>query len=264
VQSGAALRLERWLCTHFADVVVAVSGAVSAQLEPTNVVICYDQVDPAEFHPGRAGSFRARTGLADDAPVVGAAGRIDTWKGLDVLLDATPEMQRRRPGLQVVIAGPDVAGKEPYAARLADRARSMSGVHWLGPRRDMAELIADLDALVMPSTEPEPFGLTAIEALASGVPVVATAAGGPLEILGPNPTAAGRLVPPAEPARLAEATVEMLPLTTSTGSRRDRPVLHPAAPAGDLGSVFEKALSGSGRRRPRGTRRRFLQRSASR
>jgi len=253
VQSGAALRLERVLCRRFADTVVAVSAAVAAQLDPANVVVVYDQVDPDEFRPGRAGSFRARIGLADDAVVVGALGRVDVWKGLEVLLDAVPTMQRERPGLQVVVAGPPVAGKEAYATRLAERARVMPGVRWLGQRDDAAELVADMDVLVVPSTEPEPFGLTLIEALASGVPVVATAAGGPLEILGPKPGPAGRLVPPGDAQHLAAAVLELLPDGPSgIEYRRGRPVLPTATPPGDLPAVFQAALSGKRRRRGRG------------
>ncbi len=264
VQSGPALRLERRLCRHFAHSVVAVSGAVAHQLDPANVVVEYDQVDRDEFHPGRAGHFRSRLGVPDDAMVVGAAGRIDTWKGLEVLLDAVPELQRLRPGLEVVIAGGPVEGKEAYARRLADRAAARPGVHWLGARDDMAELMADLDVLVLPSTEPEPFGLSVIEALASGVPVVATAAGGPLEILGPVPGPAGRLIPPGDPPRLAQAIDQMLPPgPSSTAHRRQRPVLATAMPPGDLPAFFESVLSGSGSgtRRRRGTGRGSRRRS---
>ncbi|MDQ1412352.1 MAG: hypothetical protein QOE07_940, partial [Acidimicrobiaceae bacterium] len=272
VQSDAALRLERRLCRTFADTVVAVSEAVAAQLDRANVVVCYDQVDPDEFHPRRAGHFRPRLGLTDDAVVVGVAGRIDTWKGIEVLLDAVPELQRRRPGLEVVVAGGPVAGKENYASRLAARAGAMAGVHWLGARDDMAELIADLDVLVLPSTEPEPFGLAVIEALASGVPVVASAAGGPLEILGTDPSGAGtgagagRLVSPGDPSELAAAVIELLPPgPSSTSQRRQRPVLQAATPAGNLPAVFEAVLNasresraahasrGSAKRRRRGT-----------
>ena len=254
VQSDVALRLERWLCRHEADTVVAVSAAVAAQLDPANVVVQYDGVDSEEFHPGRAGSFRGRVGLADDAPVVGTAGRVDTWKGLDVLLDAVADLQRRRPDLHVVIAGPPVAGKEAFAARLADRASALPGVHWLGQRDDVAELIADLDVLVLPSTEPEPFGLTVIEALASGVPVVATAAGGPLEILGPDPGGAGRLVPPGDPGRLADAVAGLLPPGPSSAERRrHRPVLSPATPPGDLPGLFGEVLNRSATPRRRDT-----------
>ena len=55
VQSGAALRVERALCRHFATRVIAVSYAVAAQLDPANVVVLDEYLDPDEFSPARAG-----------------------------------------------------------------------------------------------------------------------------------------------------------------------------------------------------------------
>lgn len=246
VQSPAALQLERWLTRHFAVAVVAASAAVADQLDGDNVVVEYDEADPDEFCPARAGRFRARIGVPDGALLIGVAGRIDTWKGLDVLLDAVPAMRQQRPDLEVVIAGGAVRGKEAYADRLARRAAELGVVHWLGPRDDIAELIADLDVLVLPSTVPEPFGLSVVEALASGVPVVATAAGGPLEILGASPAAAGRLIPPGDPARLAEAVGELLPLGPSSAeARRTRRILRAPTPPGELAAVFDRVLIAS-------------------
>lgn len=243
VQSSAALRLERWLCRYGAHSVVAVSSAVAAQLDPGNVVVEYDGVDPTEFCPCRAGTFRARIGVPDAAALVGSAGRIDIWKGVDVLLDAVPELQRRRPDLHVAVAGAPVAEKGDYAAQLSRRAARLPAVHWLGPRSDVAEMIADLDVLVLPSTEPEPFGLAVIEALASGVPVVATAAGGPLEILGPHPDVNGRLISGGDAVALADAVLSLLPPgPSSTEQRRSRPVLTPATPPGDLPALFQRVL----------------------
>ena len=69
---------------------IAISGAVAAQLDPRNVTVVTDEADPAVFDPHRAGAFRAGAGIVDDRPLVGAVGRIDTWKGFDVLLDAVP------------------------------------------------------------------------------------------------------------------------------------------------------------------------------
>jgi glycosyltransferase involved in cell wall biosynthesis len=254
VQSPGALQLERWLARHFAVEVIAISSPVAAQLDPGNVVIAFDQPDPAVFHPGRAGWFRAKLGIPDDVPLVGSAGRIDTWKGIDVLLDAVKSLQAARPELQLVIAGPPVRGKEAYWERLASRAGRMPGVHWVGPRADIAELLADLDVFVLPSTEPEPFGLAIVEALGSGVPVVATAAGGPVETLAGLSPRAGRLVSPGDPDALATAVGDLLGGgRSSTARRRDRPVLRNVEPP-PFPRLFDQAVARfnrpSGRWRP--------------
>ncbi len=246
-QSDAALRLERALARRYATTVVAISRAVGDQLDPANVVLAFDLPDPEEFAPARAGKWRPRVGVADDAPLVGAACRIDTWKGIDVLLDAVPLIRRAEPGLEVVVAGDPVGGKEGYAAELASRAKRL-GVRWLGARHDMAEMLADLDVFVQVSTLPEPFGLGLVEALSSGCPVVATDAGGPVEILrrvvpegGAEVTdRGGRLVPFSDPGATAAAVVDLLPAATSATRRRDRPRLIPDLAGGaTFGEVFD-------------------------
>jgi glycosyltransferase involved in cell wall biosynthesis len=243
VQSTKALRLERWLARHFAIKVVAISSAVAAQLDPGNVVIAFDQPDPAVFYPGRAGRFRTKVGIPDDAPLIGSAGRIDTWKGIDVLLDAVTSLQVARPELQVVIAGSAVQGKEAYGERLASRAGQMPGVHWVGVRADVAELLADLDVFVLPSTRPEPFGLALVEALASGVPVVATTPGGPVEILDGVSPDVGRLVPPGNPDALVNAVGDLLAAgRSSTARRRARPVLWKVEPP-PFPCLFDQAVA---------------------
>ena len=254
-QSAAALRVERILCRRFADRVIAVSSAVARQLDPANVVVITDEADPDEFRPDRAGSFRAAAGIGDEVPLVGSAARLDTWKGFDSLLDAFELLLEVRPDAELAVAGSAVPGKEPYAASLESRAASIRGVHWLGHRRDIARLMADLDVFVAVSSEPEPFGLVVVEALASGVPVVAGAEGGPLEILGPNavsaPTPSGRLVEPGNPERIADAILSLLPVTTSTAARRSRKALREPQ-RGRFNALFAEVLS---QRPPRGSRR---------
>jgi glycosyltransferase involved in cell wall biosynthesis len=149
-----------------------------------------------------------------------------------VLLDAVPELQRLRPGVELVIAGAPVGGKDGYAAGLQRRAAALPGVHWLGRREDVADLMADLDGFVQVSTEPEPFGLVLVEALASGVPIVAGAEGGPVEILAGASLEAGRLVEPGHPGALAQAVAAILPVgPSSVAARRDRPPLRPVSRA---------------------------------
>lgn len=238
VQSKAALRLERFLARHFAAKVIAISKAVAAQLDPANVEVIYETADADVFRPDLAGTFRSRERISDTVPLAGCAGRIDTWKGFGILLDAFEHVRREVPGAVLVIAGGPIAGKQTYAADLESRAQRMSGVRWLGPRSDVPELFADLDVFVLPSTEPEPYGLVVVEALASGVPVVATDAGGPPEILARAEAGAGVLVPPGDPEALAAALVEWLgDVTTSTPARKARrPLVRDEVP--DFADVF--------------------------
>jgi glycosyltransferase involved in cell wall biosynthesis len=224
-QSGLALRVERLLTRRFAALVVAASDTVARQLPGARVEVVLDDADRQFFRPDRAGRFRSRAGLADDMPLVVAASRLDTWKGVEVALDAWPAVRAARPNAVLAVAGGVVAGKERFADQLRRRAESLDGVVWLGERQDVADLVTDADIVVALSTTPEPWGLSMVEALACGVPVVATGLGGHVEILALAAAGAGRLVPPADAAATATAVLELLPETTSTAARQGRPVL---------------------------------------
>jgi glycosyltransferase involved in cell wall biosynthesis len=249
VQSGAALRLERFLAHHFAVKVICMSQAIADQLEPGNLEVVYESVDPDEFRPGLAGRFRGRVGIPDDAPLVGAVGRLDTWKGFEVLLDAFELVKARRADAHLVVAGGPVTGKEQLATDLATHAARLPDVHWLGPRADTPELFADLDLFVLPSTEPEPYGIVVVEALASGAPVVVTDAGGAPEIVARAPAGSGTTVPPADAGALADAIARLLPASTAGAARSERPARQPPADPRRFAEIFRQAAAGGHGRR---------------
>jgi glycosyltransferase involved in cell wall biosynthesis len=231
VQSHAALRVERALCRHFATRVIAVSYAVAAQLDPANVVVLDEYLDPREFSPARAGAFRRRVGIPDDAPVVGAVARLDPLKGLGVLLDAFAIARATRPELQLVLVGNPVLGQDAYARDLRTRVAEVSGAQLLEARADVPDVMADLDVLAFPSVEPESYGLVLVEALASGTPVVASDHGGPPEIVARAAPGRGRVVPVGDAPALAAALLELVPVHTSEERRRARlPAFAPPAP----------------------------------
>ena len=139
-------------------------------------------------------------------PVVGYAGRLAAHKGVDVLLDAVGGM----PGVEL-----RVAGDGPLAAALRQRSRrdDLAGrVSFLGTVHDMAlaEFYGDLDVLAVPSltteTWVEQFGRVAVEAMAAGVPVVASDSGALPDVVGE----AGLLVAPGDPEVLRVALHEVL------------------------------------------------------
>jgi glycosyltransferase involved in cell wall biosynthesis len=255
VQSNAALAVERFLIPRFSARVLSMSHAIADQLDGVDVVVVHETPDPDEFTPGRAGRFRPRVPIDDRVPLVGAAGRIDSWKGVDVLLDAFARVRASRADVELVVAGGPVRGKEALFDSLATTARATPGVHWLGARDDVADLLADLDLFVLPSTEPEPYGLVLVEALMSGTPVIATDAGGPREIIAEATLGSGRLVPVGNHEALATAVLaalDELPATTAA-ARAARPSLRAPEPE-RFAAIFRAVVDSSTRKKRRALR----------
>ncbi len=220
---------------------IAVSYAVAAQLDPANVVVLDEYLDPQEFSPAHAGAFRGRVDVPDDVPLVGAVARLDPLKGLDVLLDAYAIARTARPDVQLVIVGSPVLGQDAYAARLRARVADTPGAQLLESRDDVPDVMADLDVLAFPSVEPESYGLVLVEALASGAPAVASDHGGPPEIVARATPGTALVVPPGDADALAKALLDLLPGQTSPERRRARrPAFTPPAPR--FAELFEQVV----------------------
>ncbi|NOZ76304.1 MAG: glycosyltransferase family 4 protein [Euryarchaeota archaeon] len=126
-------------------------------------------------------------------------GALVRQKGADVLLEAFREVRARVPDARL-----QVVGDGPERARL--EGMEVEGVEFLGYVDSVDEVYQGTDLLVQPSRE-EGFGLVILEAMARGIPVVASRVGGIPEVVGPD---YGGLVPAGDPASLAEAVVRVL------------------------------------------------------
>lgn len=169
--------------------------------------VVHNGVDLAEFQnpPSSRSRVRAELGVPDDAFVVTLLGRIVPWKGHEVFLDAMEQVLPERPNLVGCIVGEGWRGHD-FEQRL--RARVESGplkghVVFAGFRSDIPSVLCAADALAHTSMEPEPFGRVIVEAMAAGLPIVATAAGAVPEILDDGRT--GLLVAPGDAEGLAQA-----------------------------------------------------------
>jgi glycosyltransferase involved in cell wall biosynthesis len=135
-------------------------------------------------------------------PVVLTVSRIAPQKRLDVLVEAAAELGARRPGVRWLVAGD---GDDDLLAGLRRRATELNApVTWLGHRSDVPALMAGADVFALPSAW-EARALVVQEAMAAGLPVVATAVGGVPDLLGET----GLLVPPGD-ARALVAALERL------------------------------------------------------
>ena len=165
----------------------------------------------------RPNEARRRLGLEGAGPLLGVVAQISPWKGQDTAVEAFAAVRREHPGARLILVGEakftgaatrfdNVAFRDDLRSRAAELGIA-DGVEFLGDRRDALDWIAALDVLLAPSWE-EPFGRTIVEAMAIGTPVIATAVGGPAEIV--EDGVSGRLVPPRDPAALAAAALELL------------------------------------------------------
>lgn len=197
------------------DAVVAVSQAVCERLErdhgfpPGFVHLIPNGVNLSDFTaPGSPDAFAQRSqarrkwGVSDDALVLGMIGRLDA-KGQKDLLAVTPALARLQPTLRLVLIGSEgLTGEQARLTAQAEAAGLADRLHFTGPREDVPTLLPALDALIHLPRD-EAFGLALAEAMAAGLPTVATDIGGCREVVREGVT--GLLVPPSDAPALTRA-----------------------------------------------------------
>lgn len=176
------------------------------------VTIVYPPLDLDVFDAARVpAGIRASLGVEADAPCIGILGILLPWKGQRVFLKAVQLVVEQVPRVRALVIGAAPAGAEGYAQELKALAAELgvsARVIFTGFRPDVADVLAELDVVVHASVEPEPFGRVIAEAMAMRRPVVAAAAGGPMEII--EHGRSGFLVPPGDHEALAACVVELL------------------------------------------------------
>jgi glycosyltransferase involved in cell wall biosynthesis len=208
----------RWLAValanHLVERVIVNSRATAEAFVESGgraekVRLVYNGIDPAPFESvtqTEVDALRRELGL-DGVPVVGVFSRLAPGKGHHVLLEALT----RLPGVHALLAGSAVFGEHPYAEALRDQCKALGiedRVHFAGFRRDIPQLMRLSQVVTHPAVEPEPFGRVIVEGMLAGRPVVATRAGGAVEIV--EDGTSGVLVPPRDATALAGALRDLL------------------------------------------------------
>ena len=213
VRTRIFILLER-IAARLSDAIVTLSEELRADLSKRYRIAPEDQItilgnglDLQSFvqTPRKGGTFRQRFHLPPEAPLVGIVGRLTSVKNHALFLDAAARVRRQYPSARFVIVGDGELRAEIEATISALGLRD--SVTITGWQRDMPAVYGDLDLLVLTSHN-EGTPLTIIEALAVGVPVVATAVGGVPDLL--EHGRLGRLAPRGDADALAEAIVTSL------------------------------------------------------
>lgn len=171
------------------DATIANSRTIAEFSGDPRAVVIYPGIDPRGF---------STTRITHPEVVIGTACRLELIKGLSYLFQAMAQLTPNYPGLRLEIAGE--GSLRPRLIKKSQELGIQNVVSFLGWQQDLSTTMSNWDIFVLPSLD-EGFGFAALEAMAAGLPVVATAVGGLPELIVDGQT--GRLVPAADPPSLA-------------------------------------------------------------
>lgn len=203
---GRIDRWTNWLVDHNVCVSQGVADfAISeSRLPRQKISVIPNGVDSASLKSVSPADLTS-LGIPDGSKTFITVGRLEQQKGIDVLLDAAAEVLLKVPNSEFLIVG---AGHQRTAlVQQAQRLQIEKHVHFLGHRTDVPELLRACTAFVLPSRW-EGMSNAILEAMAIGIPVVATAVEGTTDLIHDGTT--GRCVPVDHPRELAKAIIDVV------------------------------------------------------
>ena len=208
----AVQRLIARTCDRFADTVIVNSGAVrdglrAAGWSRSEIHVIYNGVDLPSFANAVPLPRESFSDWGSEHVVFGFVGQLRANKGIEDFLLAARIVSERVEAARFLVIGDCPEGSD-YPDRLQERFRDLAGVTcWSGFVPDVERYYPAMDTAVVPSRHDDPAPNVNLEAMASGLPVIATAAGGSPELI--EDTVTGFLVPPRDPASLGGRMIEL-------------------------------------------------------
>lgn len=197
----------------FSDHLLAVSMGVKNLMYGNNnkVSVLYDWIDINLVEQNNGDSnIRKELNLPDDVKIVGCVGRLETWKGQHILIEAAQRVLKEYQKCVFIFVGGTVRGKEEYLdelKKLVFKYKLEDKIFFLGERKDVANLFKQFSFSVHTSIEPDPFPGVVLESLVNGCVIIGANGGGvPEEI---DNTRTGLLY---EPGNYIELSVKILDL----------------------------------------------------
>jgi len=255
-------RVDGWTARHLADRfhcitrVVADSGIESLGIDPNRIRVIPRGRSREEFHPAGSGtevqSLRRTLGIGADDFVLVSVGRQEWQKGHRHLIDAMPRVLARHHNLSLLLVGREGYETSELRAQV-HRLGIDEHVHFLGDRRDVPALLRASDVFVFPSVY-EGLGGAILEAMATGLPVVASRLPATVEILGET----GFFATPADAEALAVVLDDVLsrPDLSTAGMDGHRRFLDRYESTGVMASMADlfREVAAAGRVRTRSSR----------
>ena len=207
-KSGVKKHINGFLYRDLVDQMIAISDKIKRELiedfriDSSSIEVIYDGIDISGFEPSELPASADNRGC----PLrIGVMSRLVRGKGLECLIDAIPAIVRNVPDAHVVLAGSGEIGEQ---LRLqAQKLNIGDRITFAGFIEDVPGLLRGMAITVVPSPQ-EGMSMSALESMASGVPVVATTGGGLVDIIVDMEN--GLIVAPNDPEALADGVIRLL------------------------------------------------------
>lgn len=204
--------IDSFIMKHF-EQVISVSDKIRGSLlkkgfSSKKIIVIHNGVETDYFGKKVVGvEYKKRIGIEGNFNVIGTVGRLSAEKGQKYLIEAVSEIVKHSPNTVFLIVGDG-----PFKKLLKDTVISLGlerHIIFTGsfPREEMKNIYSLMDIFILPSLT-EGFGLALVEAMAMGIPVIATNVGGIPEIIEHGKT--GYLVPPADAKAISKAIIDLL------------------------------------------------------
>lgn len=185
IKNSLENRVISFMMQRYSDVIVANSYATgkSLRVNSEKIRIVYNAIEEKIINDKIINDKIIELGKDF---IVGMAGRINRWKGQKLFVDAAEIVHKSHPNVIFKIAGDAYRGEEHLNSELKEyiiKKNLINSIELMGQVEDMNSFYQSLDIFVLPSIQPEPFGLVIIEAMEHKLPVIATNHGGPKEII---------------------------------------------------------------------------------
>jgi len=172
------------------------------------VQVIYNGVDTEQFRPSNKNKNRKKLGLSQNRKIAFSVRRLVYKNGLDTLIESVPYLKQSHPELLVV-----VAGKGPSRKLIENRIKELNiqdNIKLAGfvPDEQLPTYYGAADCFILPSASGEGLPLVLLEAMSSGLPIIATTVGGTPELI--KHMENGLLVPPRNPKAMAQALAKLL------------------------------------------------------
>ena len=246
---------ERWARLTRPDLTICNSRFTQAAFESfapslrSEVIYCPLESARNGFAQSDRIRIRASLNTSASATVIVQVSRMENWKGHRVHLRALAKLRHLDGWVCWMVGGPQRAHEASYFRHLQSMAEELGiedRVIFLGQRADVADLLLAADIFCQPNSRPEPFGISFVEALYAGLPVITSELGGGLEIVDRS---CGILVPPHDEDSLARSLEDLIAKPEfrarlgSAGPGRASRLCDPSAQMNRLSGVLAEAIS---------------------